>query len=50
MSDLHIQQPDGDATLKNWQGRRFALQHGFVETERYLLPGENIPWIGLRLS
>jgi len=34
----------------NEDGLRFALRHGFVETERYLLPGENIPWIDLRLS
>ncbi|MFK0181713.1 GNAT family N-acetyltransferase, partial [Streptomyces xanthochromogenes] len=27
-----------------------ALKHGFVETERYLLPGDTIPWIDLRLS
>ncbi|WP_406458160.1 GNAT family N-acetyltransferase [Streptomyces sp. NBC_01622] len=34
----------------NEAGLRFALRHGFVETERYLLPGETIPWIDLRLS
>jgi len=34
----------------NEDGLRFALRHGFVETERYLLPGESIPWIDLRLS
>lgn len=34
----------------NEDGLRFALKHGFVETERYLLPGESIPWIDLRLS
>jgi L-amino acid N-acyltransferase YncA len=27
----------------NQDGLRFALQHGFVETERYLLPGETGP-------
>ncbi|MEU9318367.1 GNAT family N-acetyltransferase [Streptomyces sp. NPDC048295] len=31
-------------------GLRFAQKHGFVETERYLLPGESVPWIDLRLS
>lgn len=30
-------------------GLRFALHHGFTETERYLLPGETVPWIDLRL-
>ncbi|WP_052868809.1 GNAT family N-acetyltransferase [Streptomyces niger] len=34
----------------NQDGLRFALKHGFVETEQYLLPGETIPWIDLRLS
>ena len=34
----------------NVDGLRFAHRHGFVETERYLLPGDTIPWIDLRLS
>jgi GNAT superfamily N-acetyltransferase len=34
----------------NEDGLRFALRHGFVETERYVLPGETIPWIDLRLT
>ncbi|MFI0904031.1 GNAT family N-acetyltransferase [Streptomyces sioyaensis] len=34
----------------NKDGLRFAHKHGFVETERYLLPGDSIPWIDLRLS
>ncbi|WP_405148794.1 GNAT family N-acetyltransferase [Sphaerisporangium sp. NBC_01403] len=34
----------------NEDGVRFAHKHGFVETERYLLPGDTIPWIDLRLS
>jgi GNAT superfamily N-acetyltransferase len=33
----------------NTDGLRFALKHGFVETERYVLPGEVIPWIELEL-
>ncbi|AKU14735.1 GNAT family N-acetyltransferase [Luteipulveratus mongoliensis] len=32
----------------NPDGLHFALQHGFVETERYVLPGETIPWIDLQ--
>lgn len=34
----------------NTDGLRFALKHGFVETERYLLEGDTIPWIDLRLA
>ncbi|MEV7004046.1 GNAT family N-acetyltransferase [Streptomyces sp. NPDC093982] len=34
----------------NDDGLRFAQRHGFIETERYLLPGDTIPWIDLRLS
>ncbi|MGA5561907.1 GNAT family N-acetyltransferase [Streptomyces platensis] len=34
----------------NEDGLRFALKRGFVETERYLLPGDSIPWIDLRLA
>ncbi|MEE4419909.1 GNAT family N-acetyltransferase [Streptomyces bugieae] len=34
----------------NEDGLRFALQHGFEEVERYLLPGDTIPWIDLRLA
>ncbi|MFD6974918.1 GNAT family N-acetyltransferase [Streptomyces sp. NPDC059979] len=34
----------------NEDGLRFAQRHAFIETERYLLPGDTIPWIDLRLS
>ncbi|WP_411081504.1 GNAT family N-acetyltransferase [Streptomyces sp. cmx-18-6] len=34
----------------NEDGLRFALKHGFTETERYLLAGDTIPWIDLRLG
>jgi GNAT superfamily N-acetyltransferase len=34
----------------NEDGLRFAQKHGFVEVERYLLPGDTIPWIDLRLA
>lgn len=34
----------------NVDGLRFAQKHGFVEFERYLLPGDTIHWITLRLS
>jgi GNAT superfamily N-acetyltransferase len=34
----------------NLDGLRFAQRHGFVEIDRYLLPGDTIPWIDLRLA
>ncbi|MCK7626038.1 GNAT family N-acetyltransferase [Streptomyces sp. RS10V-4] len=34
----------------NEDGLRFAGKHGFTEIERYLLPGDTIPWIDLRLG
>ncbi|NED11484.1 GNAT family N-acetyltransferase [Streptomyces sp. SID9124] len=34
----------------NPEGLRFALRHGFVETERYVLPGATVPFIDLRLA
>ncbi|MFB7247150.1 GNAT family N-acetyltransferase [Streptomyces populi] len=34
----------------NEDGLRFALRHGFAETERYVLPGESAEWIDLRLG
>lgn len=34
----------------NLEGLRFAERHGFVEFERYVLPGDTIPYIELRLT
>lgn len=34
----------------NTDGLRFALAHGFVEFERYVLPGDTIAYITLRLA
>lgn len=34
----------------NPEGLRFALGRGFVETERYVLPGDSVPFIDLRLG
>lgn len=34
----------------NESGLRFALRRGFVEVERYLLEGDTVPWIDLRLA
>ncbi|SDJ91069.1 GNAT family N-acetyltransferase [Streptomyces indicus] len=36
---------------ENEEGLRFALQRGFVETERYVLvPGDTVEWVDLRLA
>jgi GNAT superfamily N-acetyltransferase len=34
----------------NEDGLRFAVRHGFVEIERYVLPGETAEWVDLRLA
>lgn len=34
----------------NESGLRFARSHGFVEIERYVLPGESAEWVDLRLA
>ncbi|MFG2820555.1 GNAT family N-acetyltransferase [Kitasatospora sp. NPDC048365] len=34
----------------NESGLRFALRHGFTETERYLLPGDTVPYVALTLN
>ncbi|MFF1459479.1 GNAT family N-acetyltransferase [Streptomyces sp. NPDC058330] len=34
----------------NEAGLRFAHRHGFVETERYRLPGDTVEWVDLRLA
>ena len=34
----------------NEDGLQFALAHGFVEVDRYLLPGDRTPYVDLRLS
>lgn len=34
----------------NADGLRFAQAHGFVEVETYLLPGDTIPFVELRLG
>ncbi|MEV5971357.1 GNAT family N-acetyltransferase [Streptomyces sp. NPDC051921] len=34
----------------NEEGLRFALARGFEETERYLLPGDTVPFVTLRLA
>ncbi|MFE5515799.1 GNAT family N-acetyltransferase [Streptomyces sp. NPDC056529] len=32
------------------EGLRFALARGFVEVERYVLPGDTVPFVTLRLA
>ncbi len=34
----------------NEHGLAFAGKHGFVEVERYILPGDTIPFVSLRLD
>jgi GNAT superfamily N-acetyltransferase len=34
----------------NEDGLAFALARGFVEVERYLLPGDTVPYVALRLD
>ncbi|MEU7069925.1 GNAT family N-acetyltransferase [Streptomyces narbonensis] len=34
----------------NEEGLRFALARGFVEFERYVLPGDTVPFVTLRLG
>jgi ADP-ribose pyrophosphatase YjhB (NUDIX family) len=34
----------------NEDGLRFARRHGFAETDRYVLPGHDIPFVDLRLT
>ena len=34
----------------NEDGLRFAEKHGFIEVERYSLPGDTVQWIDLRLA
>ena len=47
---------DGEASIgtvvlaSNRAGLRFAQKRGFVEVERYVLPGETEEWIDLRLG
>lgn len=49
----HAQAAKGIEThilASNEDGLRFATAHGFVEVETYLLPGDSIPFVELRLD
>jgi GNAT superfamily N-acetyltransferase len=48
--DLGAEAVETIALASNEDGLRFAQKRGFVEVERYVLPGEAIPWITLRLA
>ncbi|MFC9296158.1 GNAT family N-acetyltransferase [Streptomyces sp. NPDC057011] len=48
--ELGAKEIDTVVLSSNEDGLRFAQKHGFTETERYLLPGDTIPWTDLRLS
>ena len=48
--DLGASVIDTVVLASNPEGLRFAEAHGFVETDRYTLPGDTIPFIDLRLA
>lgn len=47
---LGAQVIDTVVLASNEDGLRFARRHGFAETERYLLPGQDVPFVDLRLA
>ncbi|MFK4111740.1 GNAT family N-acetyltransferase [Streptomyces sp. NPDC002176] len=48
--DLGADTIDTVILASNEDGLRFAQTHGFTETDRYVLPGDTIPFVDLRLS
>ncbi|MFD6759633.1 GNAT family N-acetyltransferase [Streptomyces roseolus] len=51
----HARTPGGDGVetvvlASNEEGLRFAPARGFTEVERYVLPGDAIPYVTLRLT
>ena len=48
--DLGAQVIDTVVLASNEDGLRFARRHGFAETERYVLPGQDVPFVDLRLA
>ncbi|MEU8170775.1 GNAT family N-acetyltransferase [Micromonospora sp. NPDC049004] len=48
--DLGAEVIDTVVLASNDDGLRFARQHGFVEIERYVLPGDTVPFVDLRLA
>jgi L-amino acid N-acyltransferase YncA len=48
--ELGAQEIETVVLESNAGGLRFASRHGFAETERYVLPGDTIPFVHLRLT
>jgi GNAT superfamily N-acetyltransferase len=48
--ELGAEQIETVVLAANGSGLRFARKHGFVETERYVLPGETATWIDMKLA
>lgn len=48
--ELGAEVVDTVVLASNVEGLRFAQQRGFAEIDTYVLPGETIPWIDLRLG
>ncbi|MFG2169304.1 GNAT family N-acetyltransferase [Micromonospora chersina] len=48
--ELGAQVIESVVLASNDDGLRFARQHGFVEIERYVLPGHTIAFVDLRLA
>jgi L-amino acid N-acyltransferase YncA len=48
--ELDAQEIETVVLSSNEEGLRFAEQRGFVEFDRYTLPGEAVPWVDLRLA
>lgn len=48
--ELGAEQIETVVLAANDSGLRFARKHGFVETERYVLPGETVPWVDMKLA
>lgn len=46
---LGARQVETIVLASNTEGIDFALAHGFVEHERYTLPGDTVPFVHLRL-
>ena len=53
LAEARTSAPSGVVTVvlaSNTDGLAFARAHGFVEVERYLLPGDTIAFVDLRLD
>ena len=53
LAEARVLRPEHIETVvlaSNEEGLAFALAHGFVEVDRYLLDGDTIPFVDLRLA